>query len=78
MVNGYTFDDDGKHLPITQAGKVIKDPSTAQRLLPTQEGFFFGSTEYNQWYLEDLELTKQILEEALKDPDGRYEYSSSW
>lgn len=78
VANGYTFDEDGKKVPITQAGKVIKDPSTAQRLLPTQEGFFFGSTAYDEWYFQDLELTKRIIEDALKDPDGDYEYGSSW
>lgn len=78
VANGYTFDGDGKRLPITEPGKVVKDPSTAQRLLPTQEGFFFGNTEYDQWYVEDLELTKQILEEALQDPDGDYNYRASW
>jgi hypothetical protein len=77
VVNGYTYKD-GKEVPVTEAGKVIKDPSTAQRLLPTQVGFFFGSTEYDQWYLQDLERTKQIIEDALKDPNGDYEYGSSW
>lgn len=78
VVNGYTFDENGKQVSITEPGKVIKDASAAQRLLPTQEGFFFGSTEYDQWYIEDLELTKQIIEEALQDPDGDYHYGSSW
>jgi hypothetical protein len=78
VANGYTFDADGKQLPVTVAGKVIKDPSTAERLLPTQAGFFFGSTDYDQWYVEDLELTKRIIEDALKDPKGEYEYGSSW
>ena len=78
VANGYTFDENCKKVPITEVGKVIKDPSTAQSLLPTQEGFFFGSTDYDQWYVRDLELTKQIIEDALKDPDGDYEYVSSW
>ncbi len=78
VVNGYTFGKDGNKTPITEAGKVIKDPSTAQRLLPTQTGFFFGSTEYDQWYIHDLQHTKQIIEDALQDPSGEYEYGSSW
>jgi hypothetical protein len=77
VVNGYTHKD-GKTTPNIEAGKVIKDPSTARRLLPTSDGFFFGSTAYDEWYFKDLELTKQIIEEALKDPNGDYEYASSW
>ena len=26
----------------------------AQELLPTQSGFFFGSTDYNEWYFHDV------------------------
>ena len=58
-------------------GKRIKDPTVAKELLPTQEGFFFGGTYYDQWYVEDLERTKEILEEALARP-GNYYYGSSW
>jgi hypothetical protein len=75
--NGYTFKDD-KKVPIMEDGKYIKDPSVARELLPTQEGFFFGSTGYDQYYVDDLKDTKKILEEALKSPDADYYYSSSW
>ena len=74
--NGYTFKD-GKEVPILVDGKRIKDPTVAKELLPTQEGFFFGGTYYDQWYVEDLERTKEILEEALARP-GNYYYGSSW
>lgn len=37
---------------------VIADISKAQELLPTTEGFFFGSTEYEDWYKQDLEQIK--------------------
>ena len=53
----------------------------APKLLPTQEGFFFGDTEYNSEYFEDLQYTKTVLEEILKEPDSmnvNYYYSSSW
>jgi hypothetical protein len=63
--------------PIIEQGKVIKDPTMAERLLPTQEGFFFGSTDYDQYYYDDLVLTKHILEDALAS-GGDYYYSSSW
>lgn len=48
----------------------------AKELLPTQEGFFFGDTDYNEYYYEDLRNTI----EQLKDVDelGDYEYQASW
>ena len=45
----------------------MKDTSVAQELLPTQDGFFFGSTDYDQMYVEDLERTVKELEAALEN-----------
>jgi len=75
--NGYTYHD-GKQVPIMQKGKTIKDPTVAQKLLPTQSGFFFGSTNYDQYYYGDLVYTQKVLKEALKDKEGCFYYSSSW
>ena len=68
--------------------KVKEDPSKGDELLPTTEGFFFGSTDYDEYYMRDIEYTIEILEEILsekvKDKNGReyysgdYFYSSSW
>jgi hypothetical protein len=59
--------------------EVLADHSKADDLLPTQEGFFFGSTEYDQWYFEDLEETVNILDNALSMPDEwDFAYQSSW
>lgn len=30
-------------------------------LLPSQSGFFFGSTDYDDWYIEDLKETVKAL-----------------
>src|SRR5437773_719696 len=38
--------------------QVLQDHSKAAELLPTQDGFFFGSTDYDEWYFKDLEDTK--------------------
>lgn len=63
--------------------KVYKSTDTeiAEELLPTQEGFFFGDTEYDEYYLQDIEMTIEILEKVLKDFDFKNNYlvySSSW
>lgn len=65
---------------IIEDGKTIKDPSVAQELLPCTSGFFFGGTEYNEYYHSDLVDTKKILEAALAgNPDDfEFYYHSSW
>lgn len=51
----------------------------ANELLPTQEGFFFGATSYDDGYYQDIESTIQILEDALKLPESwNFQYNASW
>ena len=49
-------------------------------LLPTQSGFFFGSTSYDDLYYQDLEQTIGIIDSALKLDERKWDffYSSSW
>lgn len=75
--NGYTFDG-SKKVYNKEQGKIIADPTVAKELLPTTEGFFFGSTDYDQYYYDDLVQTKEILENALKDEEGDFYYHASW
>jgi hypothetical protein len=66
--------------------RVKEDPSLAEELLPTQDGFFFGSTEYDEWYMQGIEHTIEILEPLLQELDAAKEteeypdvyYESSW
>jgi len=39
--------------------EVLEDHSKAEELLPTEGGFFFGDTAYDEWYFEGLEYTKK-------------------
>jgi hypothetical protein len=60
-------------------GKVIRNPEVCDDLLPTQSGFFFGGTDYDQWYIEDLEYTKTKLTEALAlSSEFEFYYHASW
>jgi hypothetical protein len=64
-------------------GKVIKDPSVAKELLPTIEGFFFGSQDYDESYLEDVVETRDwivqtLAEEVESETSSCIHYSSSW
>jgi F0F1-type ATP synthase gamma subunit len=58
--------------------KVIKNPEKYNELLPMQEGFFFGSTEYSDYYLQYVKDTKKILKKCLNNPLERYQYQASW
>lgn len=42
-----------------------RNENISSELLPTSQGFFFGSSEYDEWYYQDLEATLPIIEEAL-------------
>ena len=60
--------------------KVLADTSLAPTLLPTTSGFFFGGTEYDEWYWRDLEYTKRVLEKALDPAMDKWSfyYQASW
>ena len=58
--------------------EVLADPSKAEELLPTGEGFFFGSTDYDEYYIETLNDTVDIVSRCLASPYDYFEYSSSW
>lgn len=46
---------------VDRAQKILKKHSLADELLPTQDGFFFGSTDYDGWYFQDLkDIVKQF------------------
>lgn len=60
---------------------VLNNLTLADKLLPTKEGFFFGSTDYNKIYVEKLEFTIKQLEKVLENTDFDKEYvvyRSSW
>jgi hypothetical protein len=49
-------------------------------LLPTASGFFFGNTDYDEYYWEVLKNTSERLKELLgEDYKGwNFQYQSSW
>ena len=59
--------------------KVLADNSLADELLPTSDGFFFGSTDYGEWYIAGLTYTADTIDRLFTMPDDwDFEYSSSW
>jgi hypothetical protein len=63
---------------------VMANTDQAATLLPASSGFFFGSTDYDEWYFEDVEETLNWLNNLLlKDAvdimkDWNFYYRSSW
>jgi hypothetical protein len=62
--------------------QVIQNPEKyAEELLPPCAGFFFGSTEMDSYYMEDLIATREALDRILNDKESRkwnYYYRASW
>ena len=56
--------------------KVLADHTLAETLLPTCSGFFFGSTEYDDYHFKDVLRVLDVCETFLKQPlddEERYE-----
>lgn len=65
----------------TEIKQVLDNRDKADEILPTTSGFFFGSTNYDEWYFGDLEHTLEFLNEALDtDRFSEYDfyYQASW
>jgi hypothetical protein len=57
---------------------VLSDIHNKSHLLPTTSGFFFGNYEVDDWYIDSLMETIDILEECLDNPSEEYIYQASW
>jgi hypothetical protein len=59
---------------------VYENKDTAETILPTAQGFFFGSDEIDEYYWEEVKSTiiqlKDLLEEDNKN--ASFYYRSSW
>lgn len=76
--NAYVSREQLKELRET-CQKVLDNHDLAENLLPTASGFFFGGTEYDDWYFNDIEDTIKIIDDALAMPDKwDFTYRSSW
>jgi len=65
----------------TVVNTILGDQSQAATLLPTKSGFFFGGTDYDEWYINHLKYTKKRLDFLLKDDPLKgweFEYRASW
>ncbi len=64
--------------------QILTNHELAEELLPSQSGFFFGKTEYDEWYFKQLEETVEIIETLFSERTehgylgGDVYYESSW
>lgn len=64
--------------------KVKENKNAASETLPTQDGFFFGGTDYDEDYYESIDYTIKVIEDLLaknvdnKNIDADIYYRSSW
>ena len=64
--------------------EVLAHPEKAEELLPSSSGFFFGGTEYNEWYFEQVKETADMIDNIFLndlvdwDKDGSVIYSEWW
>lgn len=45
--------------------EVLDNHDKAEELLPTMSGFFFGSTDYDEYYFDDVKQVLEYCEETL-------------
>lgn len=50
---------------LSRCEEVLNDHSKGPELLPTMDGFFFGSTDYNSYYYKDVESVRDYIKEQL-------------
>jgi hypothetical protein len=60
--------------------EALANKKKAAELLPTSQGFFFGSDEYDDYYFSELQRTADELAALLEavDDSWTFEYQSSW
>lgn len=59
--------------------KVVRDKNP--ELLPSRSGFLFGSTDYDDYYYEEIEETAKVLREEIRNNQEKYPeyfYQASW
>ncbi len=68
---------------LTLCKEALANRESAAAILPTSSGFFFGCTEYGDYYFSDLESTVEqigsILNNSIFEEEGwNFKYRSSW
>jgi len=74
----YVSEEQLKEL-LTLCKEVLANKASAKDILPTQSGFFFGGTDCDDYYFEDIEQTANELTKLLEEKgSGDFYYQASW
>lgn len=60
-----------------KCNKVLDDHSLAEMLLPCMDGFFFGSTDYDEYYFEDVQEVRDYVKNILLPQFSKLESDES-
>ena len=74
----YYFSPEAMQRLLSVCEAVLENLGEAGELLPPTSGFFFGSTDIDEYYLRDVKYTRDRLTECLKCASWSFYYSSSW
>ena len=76
----YRVTRDQLQLLLDNCKLVLINKEEAPNLLPPQEGFFFGSYEYDEFYWQDIQDTIEQIEKILNEypEEWDFQYQSSW
>ena len=50
---------------LDKCNQVLEEHDAAEALLPTMGGFFFGSTDYNEYYFKNVEDVRDWVQDTL-------------
>lgn len=87
IANGYSLGANGEKIYNMVDGKCIENAEEIAKILPTTDGFFFGSTEYDEYYMQDIDYTIELIQGLLKEEEeidklgfysSEFIYTSSW
>lgn len=69
---------------LKRAKEILSQPTEEKKLakgkelLPTQGGFFFGSTDYDKWYIEGIAEVAKKFEDMIAEWGDAYAVVFSW
>lgn len=89
-IEEFSINDNGEYYKVTRelledliydCRYVLDNHDEADSILPTSSGFFFGNTDYDEWYFNTLEDTIKKCNNVLNETDWDNEvvvYTESW
>lgn len=61
---------DEYYVSFQRKNKVVLNTDICEEMLPTEDGFFFGCTEYDEYYVKDIERTIEELKRIIKEHEA--------